>query len=226
MEDNSSDYSKPLKPVRHLINRLKIGRANERSTHDIHNSSSHEANNGQNVIDLIFISLLARRIPLHYRICIFCQHWNIGLFPKRTGQQWSGQSIYAARIFVGGLHKSNVQLWITSISCVWSSITTCCCLMVPSSSLFRSSSVLPSSAANCKSMFMQMKRKRVEKWISWKSNEGGQKKRRFFSCAAWRLTPNGAHIQIQKFFIIVARFISQMCSVAVQMCSTITIISI
>ena len=40
---------------------------------------------------------------------------------------------------------------VTSISCSWSSMTHCWCLMVASRSLFRSSSVLPSSAASCRS---------------------------------------------------------------------------
>lgn len=50
------------------------------------------------------------------------------------------------------LYFNNINKEITSISWTWSSIMFCWCLMVPSSSLFRSKSVLPSSAASCKSV--------------------------------------------------------------------------
>lgn len=53
---------------------------------------------------------------------------------------------------------------ITSISCNWSSITHCCCFIVPSNSLFRSSSVLPNSAANCKSKQIWERKKKVIKF--------------------------------------------------------------
>lgn len=52
----------------------------------------------------------------------------------------------------------------TSISCDWSSITICCCFIVPSSSLFRSSSVLPSSAANWRSV--KRRKKNTKSMIS------------------------------------------------------------
>lgn len=47
------------------------------------------------------------------------------------------------------LQKINVKH--TSISNKWSSICNCCCFTVPSSSLFRSKRVLPSSAASWRS---------------------------------------------------------------------------
>lgn len=57
------------------------------------------------------------------------------------------------------LFKTN----LTSISWSWSSITFCWCLMVPSSSLFRSNSVFPSSAASCKSVERKVEHIKI-KW--------------------------------------------------------------
>lgn len=56
------------------------------------------------------------------------------------------------RFYTLFLYFNNINKEITSISWTWSSIMFCWCLIVPSSSLFRSKSVLPSSAASCKSV--------------------------------------------------------------------------
>lgn len=56
---------------------------------------------------------------------------------------------------------SGLKIVLTSISCAWSSSTFWCCLRLVSSSLFLSRRVLPSSAANCKSVNKKENKEKV-----------------------------------------------------------------